>query len=696
MNDVPDRAPDLRRSVLPACLALVVSTLLVLTVAPAATAGPVGRGAMTAASTEAQQRVDEAAAVYAESRKDVEALSAQAERLDDSATQAEEHATELRTQVADEEGGVLHALGDFLSPGESDVDKAADAAENAADARRLADQVQDALDDAIAQVERDRQEWEKAQARLERIESTWSAQQVVEAAIERSQPPADYAADPAQERRDRSALDAWIGYLRDLGRTGVTPPTAKAMADPAKLADGLEPLQAWGVGEIPGLAGARLPDGRAVTVLPTETIRAVADAFHRLGSADDADAGASAYACGGLVANAWSASRAVLPAEVQDQLTALPAVPRDAVQVGDLVALGNKRDGLGESGVYVGNGLAIVADPTTGVAGVREVAARDLLAARRPSLAVSGAAPAASQPTTEQAATKTIDLPSFGACVASAAPVSAAPVTGSGPLVLPIAAGTYHLSAGFAEAGGLWSSGSHTGQDFAAPIGTAVTAAGAGTVTIEHPSWAGNLVRIDHGGGVETLYAHLSRVDVVSGQTVAAGDQVGAVGSEGNSTGPHLHFEVRLDGTAVDPVQVVHVPEAPQPTYPNGEMPDSALCAATPDGVQHLACDAAVAYRLMGAQFEQDTGETMCITDSYRSLSGQEAVHVLKPSITAQPGTSIHGFGRAVDLCGGIESFSSSEHAWMEEHGPSFGWIHPSWAAAGGSRPEPWHFEYEG
>jgi hypothetical protein len=269
-------------------------------------------------------------------------------------------------------------------------------------------------------------------------------------------------------------------------------------------------------------------------------------------------------------------------------------------------------------------------------------------------------------------------------------------VDGSGPFAIPMAAGSYHLSAGFGDGGTLWSSGAHTGQDFAAPTGTPVYAAGSGTVTIEHPGWAGNLVRIDHGGGVETLYGHLSRVDVTDGQVLEPGDPVGLVGALGNATGPHLHFEVRLDGVSVDPAQVLDLPEKPRPTYTNGEVPAGSLCAATPDGVQQLRCDAAVAFRLMSAGFEADNGETICITDSYRSREGQERAHVLKPTLTATPGTSVHGWGLAVDLCGGIESFDAPEHAWMTAHGPSYGWIHPSWAEPGGSRPEPWHFEYQG
>jgi hypothetical protein len=280
----------------------------------------------------------------------------------------------------------------------------------------------------------------------------------------------------------------------------------------------------------------------------------------------------------------------------------------------------------------------------------------------------------------------------------SALPESATPslaATGDGPLTMPIAPDSYRISAGFDQGGSLWSSGSHTGQDFAAPTGTAVFAAADGVVSIEHPSWAGNLVRIDHGGGVETLYAHLSRVDVTAGQHVSAGQPIAAVGSLGNSTGPHLHFEVRLDGSAVDPVQVLAVPELPRPSYTNGEVPDDALCSATPDGAQHLRCDAAVAYRLLDAAYDDAFGTSICITDSYRSRAGQEDVFRHKPGLAATPGTSNHGWGVATDLCGGIERFDTPEHDWMVTHGPALGWVHPSWAGAGGSRPEPWHFEYD-
>src|SRR3712207_4634858 len=94
----------------------------------------------------------------------------------------------------------------------------------------------------------------------------------------------------------------------------------------------------------------------------------------------------------------------------------------------------------------------------------------------------------------------------------------------------------------------------HAGVDIAAPTGTPVVAAQCGTVTQSGAQGAyGLLVCVDHGGGVSSCYAHLSETLVATGQEVHAGDTVGRVGTTGRSTGPHLHFEVRENGRAVDP-----------------------------------------------------------------------------------------------------------------------------------------------
>ncbi|MCZ7526837.1 MAG: peptidoglycan DD-metalloendopeptidase family protein [Acidimicrobiia bacterium] len=95
----------------------------------------------------------------------------------------------------------------------------------------------------------------------------------------------------------------------------------------------------------------------------------------------------------------------------------------------------------------------------------------------------------------------------------------------------------------------------HTGIDFSAASGTPIRAAAAGTVVeAGYRGGYGNTVIIDHGGSLATLYAHQSRVAVSAGETVAAGDVIGYVGSTGYSTGAHLHFEVRVDGVPVDPM----------------------------------------------------------------------------------------------------------------------------------------------
>ncbi len=96
----------------------------------------------------------------------------------------------------------------------------------------------------------------------------------------------------------------------------------------------------------------------------------------------------------------------------------------------------------------------------------------------------------------------------------------------------------------------------HSGVDLRDEFGASVRATAAGIVTTASPQGGyGNLVEIDHGGGVSTRYGHLSAIDVAPGQQVGPGAPIGRVGATGRSTGPHLHYEVRVDGEAVDPAR---------------------------------------------------------------------------------------------------------------------------------------------
>ncbi|WP_083650758.1 M23 family metallopeptidase [Azonexus hydrophilus] len=94
----------------------------------------------------------------------------------------------------------------------------------------------------------------------------------------------------------------------------------------------------------------------------------------------------------------------------------------------------------------------------------------------------------------------------------------------------------------------------HDGLDFSAPTGTPVVAAADGVVLTAswHPEF-GNMIDIDHGDGLQSRYAHLSQLDVAESKIVRRGEKIGAVGSTGRSTGPHLHFEVRMFGVPQNP-----------------------------------------------------------------------------------------------------------------------------------------------
>ena len=121
----------------------------------------------------------------------------------------------------------------------------------------------------------------------------------------------------------------------------------------------------------------------------------------------------------------------------------------------------------------------------------------------------------------------------------------------------------YKLSAGYAQGGSMWSTGKHSGQDFAVPVGTNVKAVHGGTVVKTGGNGAGdgpaygNAIVIKHANGTYSQYAHLSRIDVRVGQAVSTGQHIALSGNTGNSSGPHLHFEIRTTpnyGSAVNPV----------------------------------------------------------------------------------------------------------------------------------------------
>ena len=121
----------------------------------------------------------------------------------------------------------------------------------------------------------------------------------------------------------------------------------------------------------------------------------------------------------------------------------------------------------------------------------------------------------------------------------------------------------------------------------------------------------------------------------------------------------------------------------------NGRLTEDSLCSL--GGGESLRNDAAVAFAELNHRFKQEFGRDICLSDSYRTLSGQYATKASQGWLAATPGKSVHGWGLAIDLC--RSDARGAPKAWLEENGRTWGWINPGWAKS--SKWEPWHWEYE-
>ncbi|MEW2413189.1 LysM peptidoglycan-binding domain-containing M23 family metallopeptidase [Streptomyces sp. NPDC046866] len=217
----------------------------------------------------------------------------------------------------------------------------------------------------------------------------------------------------------------------------------------------------------------------------------------------------------------------------------------------------DNREAVGTDPSLIHPGLKLTlgakADAAATDAAATDAAATDAAAADAPA-AAPARKPAAAQAAApkEKAPAPAADRDAPAAAPAGKAPQAAAPAAA---FVAPVGGG---ISTPYKTPGAMWSSGYHTGVDFIASSGTTVKAVGAGTVV--SAGWGGaygNEVVIRHADGKYSQYGHLSQLSVSVGQSVTAGQQIGLSGSTGNSTGPHLHFEVRTGpayGSDIDPL----------------------------------------------------------------------------------------------------------------------------------------------
>lgn len=124
----------------------------------------------------------------------------------------------------------------------------------------------------------------------------------------------------------------------------------------------------------------------------------------------------------------------------------------------------------------------------------------------------------------------------------------------------------------------------------------------------------------------------------------------------------------------------------------NGAIADHSLCELWQPG-EYLRPDAAMSVSALNEAFRASFGREMCLVASYRDLNTQYELKASRGHFAASPGTSMHGWGLAIDLCS-KETRDSDVMSWLWANAPSYGWQNPSWAQLGGSKYEPWHWEF--
>jgi hypothetical protein len=238
----------------------------------------------------------------------------------------------------------------------------------------------------------------------------------------------------------------------------------------------------------------------------------------------------------------------------------------------------------------------------------------------------------------------------------------------------------------------------------------------AGTVTFAGPVAGRGVLVITHDDGLRSSFEPVT-ASVSVGTGVSAGTPVATVDVGGGHCAPAscLHWGVRRAQTYLDPMLTLelappivllpldgsappgasqrHGTEGPASIrgFVNGHLPDSVLCSVGFAPSARLRCDAAHQLEALNAAYRERFGRDLAITDSYRSYSEQVATKRAKGYLAATPGTSNHGWGQAIDT--DIDSYGTA-YEWMRENAPAYGWDNPTWARPGGSKHEPWHWEF--
>ena len=130
--------------------------------------------------------------------------------------------------------------------------------------------------------------------------------------------------------------------------------------------------------------------------------------------------------------------------------------------------------------------------------------------------------------------------------------------------------------------------------------------------------------------------------------------------------------------------------------FDNGKIPDAAMAPIPWAPTQPLEPNAAAALIALNARYKAVFGTDIAVADGYRTFDQQVALKLEKPVLAGVPGTSNHGWAKALDLGDGINNWGTTKRNWMVANAPGFGWVSPGWANPGGQKLEPWHWEFNG
>jgi Peptidase family M23/D-alanyl-D-alanine carboxypeptidase len=471
-----------------------------------------------------------------------------------------------------------------------------------------------------------------------------------------------------------AAIEKWNEQLDQLESLDISIPTTQELANTQSFPEGINEAPSVSILDTTGVGYV---DGKVVP--SQESILRTSKALSNVGAA---------YSAAGTGADGtWSCLPFIQSTTGQSDASFNDIFENSGRQnaslldthSGDVVFFSDPQAGIHQAGVYLFGGFVVNASAASGYISVDPIGV-DAIASVRPGTVI-----AANQKAP-------IALPNAPAWQCGG--IAHDMVQESTEWTLPIPEDNYTLGAKFNDTSSRFGSEPFNGLEFVTTENQTIAADFEGLITsvITEDPVLGNAVTIQHSDGLITQYSGLSAVSVPEGASVTGGQIVGIAGTSGSQSSlvPALFVSIMLDGEYIDPETMFFPPSTGQ--YTNGNIPPEALCPVGTSGL--LRCDAARAFQVLNSAYKEEFGTDFAITDTYRSLEGQIQCQKDKGSLCATPGFSQHGWGLAVDLSGGVNTFGSPQHIWMKENAEKYGWYHPDWAQANGSKPEAWHWEF--